>query len=255
MRAAPSLEELYSQGQEKFDAGDFAGAAETWTEAIAAIEEGPESATRATIVGLAVDAHLQAYEASEDQTHVDLAKEILDTHEAALTEASLELSPELGEAKAKIQQILDDVAAAEAAAEEEARLAAEAEAKAAAEAEGPQRPPEPTWGTKTQHPMNGKGMIITGATVTGLGAAFIVTSILITRCDFESNLSCKYGNQRDLLVPTAVTTAALGVMLLGVGLGNRSKYKKWQNWTPEKAAVAPTFMPGGGGGVAVAGRF
>ncbi|MFO7562857.1 MAG: hypothetical protein R6X02_09470 [Enhygromyxa sp.] len=119
---------------------------------------------------------------------------------------------------------------------------------------GPMRPPEPTWGPKNQYPRDGKGMLITGGLVTGLGAAFIVTSVLITRCDFDSALSCRYGDQRDFLIPTAVATTGLGVLLVGVGISNRIKYKRWQNWTPEQTAVVPSYVPGGGG-VAVVGRF
>jgi hypothetical protein len=119
---------------------------------------------------------------------------------------------------------------------------------------GPMRPPEPTWGPKGQYPRNGKGMLITGGIVTGLGAAFIVTSVLITRCDFDSALSCRYGDQRDFLVPTAIATTGLGLLLIGVGVGNHIKYKRWQNWSPEQSAVVPTYVPGGGG-VAVVGRF
>jgi hypothetical protein len=124
----------------------------------------------------------------------------------------------------------------------------------AIEETGPLRPPEPTWGPKNQYPRNGKGMLITGGLVTGLGAAFIVTAVLITRCDFDSNLSCKFGDQRDFLVPSAVATTGLGLLLVGIGVANHVKYKKWQNWTPEKAAMVPTYMPNGGG-VAVVGRF
>jgi hypothetical protein len=120
--------------------------------------------------------------------------------------------------------------------------------------EGPLRPAEPTWGPKDQYPMNGKGMLITGGIVTGLGAAFIVTSVLITSCDFDSALSCKFGDQRDFLIPVAVTATGLGLLLLGVGVGNHVKYKRWERWAPE-TAVVPTMVPGGGGGVAVVGRF
>ena len=120
---------------------------------------------------------------------------------------------------------------------------------------GEMRPPEPTWGPKNQYPRNGKGMLITGGVTTGLGAAFIVTSVLITRCDFESSLSCRFGDQRDFLIPTAVATTGLGLLLVGVGIGNHIKYKRWQNWTPEKTAVVPTYVPGGGGGVAFVGKF
>ncbi len=137
--------------------------------------------------------------------------------------------------------------------EEGEEMAVEEPAPDLAEA-GPMRPPEPTWGPKNQYPRNGKGMLITGGIVTGLGAAFIVTAVLVTRCDYESALSCKFGDQRDLLIPTAVTTTGLGLLLVGVGVGNHIKYKRWQNWTPEQTAVVPTYVPNGGG-IAWVGRF
>ena len=119
---------------------------------------------------------------------------------------------------------------------------------------GPVRPLEPTWGPKDQYPRNGKGMLITGGIVTALGAAFIATSVIITRCDFDSGLECRYGDQRDFLIPTAVATTGLGLLLVGIGVGNRVKYKRWENWTPEQTAVVPTYVPGGGG-LAWVGRF
>ncbi|PRQ05671.1 hypothetical protein [Enhygromyxa salina] len=137
---------------------------------------------------------------------------------------------------------------------DESEAEEEEEADLSITPEGPMRPAEPTWGPKDQYPMNGKGMLITGGLVTGLGAGFIVTSILITRCDFDSALSCKLAPQRDFLVPLAVASTGLGLLLLGVGVGNRIKYKKWERWAPE-TAVVPTMVPGGGGGVAMVGRF
>ncbi len=88
----------------------------------------------------------------------------------------------------------------------------------------------------------------------GVGAAFIVTSILITRCDFESALKCQWGNQRTFFTPSAVAVTALGGVLLGAGLGYRIRYKRWESWTPKVAVVAPTLLPSGGG-VAAVGRF
>jgi len=120
--------------------------------------------------------------------------------------------------------------------------------------EGPLRPPEPAWGPKKQYPMNGKGALITGGVVAGLGVVGIVTSLLVTRCDFEASLSCRYNDQREFLIPLTVTITGLGLMLVGVGIGNKIKYKKWENWDPDKTAVVPTMMRGGGG-LAWVGRF
>ncbi|PRP92378.1 hypothetical protein ENSA5_49480 [Enhygromyxa salina] len=153
-----------------------------------------------------------------------------------------------------------EVVAPEDEAEAELPEADEVEAEAVEEEpelvpEGPLRPPEPTWGPKDQYPMNGKGMLITGGLITGLGAAFIVTSVLITDCNFDSALSCKLGDQRDFLIPLSVAATGLGVLLVGVGIGNHVKYKRWERWAPEKTAVVPTLVPGGGGGVAWVGKF
>jgi hypothetical protein len=117
--------------------------------------------------------------------------------------------------------------------------------------EGPERPPEPKFGDR---PATGKGLVIAGAAVAGAGAIFIVTGLLLTRCDYESNLQCRFGDQRNFLLPSAITVTALGGVLLGAGLGYRARYKKWEAWTPKQAVVVPTFLPGGGG-VAAAARF
>ncbi|MCA9697380.1 MAG: hypothetical protein KC431_07635, partial [Myxococcales bacterium] len=120
MAYAGPVEDLYSQGQEKFDAGDFGAAADLWAQAVRAVDEGPDSATRQTIMNLALDAYLRAYRASEDRKYADDAKKLLDEYEALLEGSGVELSPELVDAKGKIQEILDKYAAEE---EEAARKA------------------------------------------------------------------------------------------------------------------------------------
>ena len=62
-------------------------------------------------------------------------------------------------------------------------------------------------GTRFQD--HGRNMLIAGGITAGLGAAFIVTSVVVTSCDYDNSLKCKFGNQRDFLVPTAVATTAL----------------------------------------------
>ena len=123
-----------------------------------------------------------------------------------------------------------------------------------AAAEGPIRPDEPRWGKANQKSMKGTGMIVVGSSATVLGAAFIGIAFAITGCDYDSALKCRFEQQRDLLIPTAITATGTGLLLLGVGLGLRSQYKRWKNWTPDQAMVAPTLLKGGGG-FAVSGRF
>jgi hypothetical protein len=123
------------------------------------------------------------------------------------------------------------------------------------EAEGPERPPEPRYGDR---PAKGTGMMIAGAVTLALGAAGLGTAFAITQCDYSSNLKCRYGSQRTLLVPIAATVTGLGAALLGVGVGKKVAYSKWESWTPEQdtahAIIAPTMLRGGAG-IGAVGRF
>lgn len=58
--AAPSVEDLYMQGQEKFDAGEFGSAAALWAEAVRTIpEDADNTQTRLTVMNLALDAYVR----------------------------------------------------------------------------------------------------------------------------------------------------------------------------------------------------
>ncbi|MCA9681787.1 MAG: hypothetical protein KC457_06300 [Myxococcales bacterium] len=261
MAYAGPVEDLYSQGQEKFDAGDFGAAADLWAQAVRAVDEGPDSATRQTIMNLALDAYLRAYRASEDRKYADDAKKLLDEYEALLEGSGVELSPELVDAKGKIQEILDKYAAEEeeaarkAAEEEAARKAAEDEAARKAAAEANKKPP-------------GRPLIIGGAVGLGVGAAGIGLAVggavggLGALADYKKaeddgdtaaqNAAEKRGRTMNALAITGAVVAPLfigaGVALLIIGL------KKNKAASKSSAMVLPAAGPGFTG-LTLTGRF
>lgn len=158
--AGPSVEELYTHGQEKFDAGDYGGAADLWAEAVRGLPENPDnSATRQTIMNLALDAYVRAYRGDKNRAHVDKAKTLLDEYEASLEASGGALGSEIASEKAKIEDILAELAAAEEPEEE------------------PDPEPDTTVDDNTQtdevfvDEKPGRGLVIGGAVMLGVGAA------------------------------------------------------------------------------------
>jgi len=97
-------------------------------------------------------------------------------------------------------------------------------------------------------PAKGLGMMITGGVLVGLGAAGIGASFALTNCPEPSNsIGCKNQHNRRLLVPIAGSVALVGTLLLVVGGIHAARYKKWQAKNKNKVAIAPTYLPGGGG--------
>ena len=181
-----------------------------------------------------------------------------------------DMTPEEAEAAAAAEAEAAAAAEAEAAAAAEAEAAAaaeaEAEAAAAAEAEAAEPPPPsfiPEEDDKPEEPRiagkpaTGKGLIIAGSVVAGVGAAMTLTFSLITRkCSYDGPLQCRLENQDRFLIPMGAATLLTGTMLLGVGIGYHVNYKRWERWSPQekKTVIVPTTLPGGGG-LAWVGRF
>ena len=110
------------------------------------------------------------------------------------------------------------------------------------EPQGPVRPPEPTV-ANNKYKAKGTGLMIAGGTLLGLGTAGLITSILLTRCDtLEDNFACKNQHNNTFAVPATAAATLLGAVLLFVGVGYRVRYKRWENWTPEKASRIATLV-------------
>ena len=221
--AAPSLEELYTQGQEAFDAGDYGTAGDKWAEAVRSAEESPDtSATRQTIMNLALDAYLRAYRANEeDRSSIDKAKQLLDEYEASLEPSGTPLTAEIASEKGKIEDILEELAAAEAAAQAETET----------ETEGPDEPPPPI--LVDENP--GRPLIIAGGAIAGGGAIGIglllggVIGGLSAQADFEAadegsaardTAAARGRTMNGLAIAGAVLTPVLlgtGVALIAIG--------------------------------------
>ena len=159
VQAGPSVEDLYTQGQEKFDAGDYGAAGDLWAEAVRALPENPDnSATRQTIMNLALDAYVRAYRNDENRSHVDKAKTLLDEYEASLEASGGALGSEIASEKAKVEDILAELAAAE---------QPDDEPDPEPDTGGPD--PEPDTVFVDEKP--GRGLVIGGAVMLGVGAA------------------------------------------------------------------------------------
>jgi len=149
-------------------------------------------------------------------------------------------------------------------AEGEAAEGEDAEGEAAEDAAA--EPPPPVYDPDNEkpdeplvagRPATGKGLMIAGGTVAGVGLAMTITFALITRrCSYDGPLQCRLQNQDRFLIPMGAATLLTGAMLLGVGVGYAVRYKRWQNWSPQEkqTVVVPTTVRGGGG-LAVVGRF
>jgi hypothetical protein len=199
---------------------------------------------------------------SKDKARAEV-QEVITATGAALAEldgAITTVEASIAEVEASIAEVEGSIAAARGDAEAKAKADAEAKAKADAEEAARQaiedaRPPEPRIGNK---PAKGKGLMIAGGTVAGVGLGLTIAFTLMTRnCSFDGPLQCSLQNQDDFLIPAGAATLLTGTMLLGVGVGYHFKYKRWERWSPEdmkKTALVPTATRHGGG-LAWVGRF
>lgn len=185
--------------------------------------------------------------------------------EAAITKSEETITKQeaaIAEVEASITELETAIAAARGDAEAKAQAEAEAKAKADAEKAAAQaiedaRPPEPRIANK---PATGKGLMIAGGTVAGVGLGLTIAFSLMTRkCSIDGPLQCGLQNQDNFLIPMGAATLLTGTMLLGVGVGYYLRYKRWERWTPEEGTGKRTaFVPTAsrnGAGLALVGRF
>ncbi|MCY1067725.1 hypothetical protein OV090_23455 [Nannocystis sp. RBIL2] len=115
--------------------------------------------------------------------------------------------------------------------------------------EGPERPPEPTLGNG-KFKAKGTGLMISGGVLLGAGLVGVITSYFLTRCpesEIENSFACKNRQHNTFAVPATGAAALLGAVLLIVGLTYRARYKRWENWDPNRAKTAfrPNFTANG----------
>lgn len=250
-QAAPSFEDLYTQGQEKFDAGDYGAAGDLWGQAVRTMEESSDnSATRQTLMNVALDAYLRAYRSDDDRVHIDNAKALLDEYEASLEASGTELTTEIASEKGKIDDILANLAAVDEPIEEPVDEPIDEPIE------------EPVFAD--QKP--GQGLVIGGGVMIGVGAAgagLLVAGLVLggsAQKDFdaatpftdERDAARKRGQTMNTLAITGGIVAPVflgaGIALLIIGL-KRNKDARLRN-----VMVLPAAGPGYAG-VGFSGAF
>lgn len=140
---------LFDEGAAKFETADYAGAIELWTRAYAIVPYAPQYASiKAKLIANLAEAQTRAYKVDAEVEHLNQAKILLVSYEAAVGEiypSAAERDKELAWISARKSEI-------------DAELQALAEREAAASA-----PP----------PKTGKGMRSGGAVLVGLGGGLL----------------------------------------------------------------------------------
>jgi tetratricopeptide (TPR) repeat protein len=229
-----TVDELFPYGQEKFDAGDYDEAAAAWAKAARLLPEDKKNgSTRATLVGLALNAYLEAYGKDEaKRAPIDEAKKLLDEYEQGLQSAkgAVELTPDIADAKQRIDEALAQIQKREE--EEAARLAAE-EAERNKPVEEPP-PPPPKKKPGLPFIIGGGvslGLMVGGVAVLAVGVVNAAEATDINRdansTDAEREAAVKQGNTaNDLMAAGAVLGGvflAAGVALIVVGVLKNKK--------------------------------
>jgi hypothetical protein len=251
----PTVEQLYTQGQEKFDSGAYGDAGDLWAQAVRQLpEDKKNSATRQTIMNLALDAYLRAYRNDdEERSHIDKAKTLLDEYEASLQGTNVKLSAEIASEKGKIEGILEEIAAKEAAAANEPEPE-------------PEREPEPDYDPMpVGNDRPGTGLVIGGAVMLGVGAGGIglllggVIGGLRAQTEFntaepdtpEREDARKRGRTMNVLAITGGVVAPIfigaGAALLVIGLRKNKQARSSMMVLPE---AGPSFV-----GLSLSGRW
>jgi hypothetical protein len=133
---------------------------------------------------------------------------------------------------------------------------------------GPILPDEPRYGDK---PMTGRGQIWAGIVAGGGGVVALTASLLMTTCDYNSALGCRFGQSRPVTVAGSASIIATGAVLIVGGLAHRYRYHRWQEDVARirakyaadrkaSAMVVPYLAPALGtksahAGLALSGRF
>lgn len=217
-----TVDELFPYGQEKFDAGDFDEAAAAWAKAARLLPEDKKNgSTRATLVGLALNAYLSAYGKDEaNRAPIDEAKKLLDEYEQGLQTAkgAVELTPDIADAKQRIDEALAQIKKREE--EEAARIAAE-------EAER-NKPPEQTPVSDEKPKKPGLPFIIGGGISLGLmvgGVAVLAVGVVNAAKAQELNDDATTDAERaeakakgDTANALQVTGGVLGGVFLAAGV-------------------------------------
>jgi hypothetical protein len=259
--------ELAQEGQNRFETADYAGAIDMWTQAYSGLPaESAFAVQRGLLVYQIAQACVEAYSIDPDLLYLRKAERLFSTYLETLSEADAATTADvrvtIAELQATIAAAVEAAAAAEAAALEAAAVAATPE-----EAEEEQEPPPPP--PPEPDPKAGRGLMITGGALLGLGAAGLglMTYSLAwgAKVDTRGEAAVAGGETdpevfRELLREgtqanrlALISGAAAGVLvitgaaLLGAGARARSRGRGAVAWAPMRVR--------GGAGLMVEARF
>jgi hypothetical protein len=273
--AGPSeIERLYVEGQDRYAADDFVGAADSWTRLLEKMPEAQSNkATRENVLLNVVQAYIDAYnrsrreDGSKDIEHLRKGKEVLDKYyadynkaygdRAAVSQAVQEKSDDLD---AELRKAEEDIKAREAKAD-----GGETETPIVTDPTDPTPPPRPEVLLAPQG--TGNGLIVGGSVVGVLGIGALAMGIIgavrgpKAEDDFnnattelerqEANFD---GEQANKLTIAGFVLAPLllggGAAMLTLGIMRKQKANRQAarvGWTP---SVSRTFT-----GITLQGRF
>ncbi|MCA9655884.1 MAG: hypothetical protein KC501_38615 [Myxococcales bacterium] len=273
------IERLYVEGQDKYAAGDFSGAADAWTQLLDRLPEAQANrATRENVLLNVLQAHLDGYsrtrndDGSKNIQHLRDAKGVLDDYFSGFKGAYGDNAA----VSAAVQEKADELDRALEAAEKEAAAAAQPDP-------GPTDPdPGPTQPGKTgpdiivlEAENDGGGLIVGGAVSAGLSLAgfgvLAAGSVIAVRAedDFIAAQEAgddvalasaeKSGNTGNALTITGAIVGPVllitGGVLIGLGIKKRKDARAAREEQLRKTiGVVPTGGRGFGG-LMIHGRF
>jgi hypothetical protein len=251
------VEQLYVQGQDLFDAGDFAGAANAWSKALDGMPENEKSkTTRELLVIQTMTASRQAHAKTQDVRHLRNGQAALDRYIASFKQAygqEAVLSDSVQQARIELLTALQEAESQPQEWPEEEPKAAEpkpAQPPPATPAVAPAELPPPT-DRGADRGKQGTGLIATGSVFLALGAGaggMLVAGMVMARTakdDFESATTKserKDADDRGMLSNTlAIAGVIAAPVCIGVGVGLLAAGVKRRKRS--RMAVAPSVGP------------
>jgi len=268
VQPSQEVEQLYVQGQDLFDAGDYAGAASAWGKALDGMPENENSkTTRELLVIQTMTACRQAHAKTHDVQHLRNGQAVLDRYVASYKQAygqEAVLSDSVQQARIELLTALQEAESQPQEWPEEDTTATElqpTQPPPAAPVVAPTELPQPA-DRGADGGKKGTGLIATGSVFLALGAGAVgtlVAGLVMARSaedDFESATTKNERKDADDRGMLSNTLAIVGVVAapvcIGVGIGLLAAGVKRRK--SSRMAIAPSVGPQFAG-LAWRGRF
>ncbi|MCA9682005.1 MAG: hypothetical protein KC457_07395 [Myxococcales bacterium] len=274
--ALAEAQDLYQQGEIKFQTADYEEALALWKKAYAMLPDGEENrAIRHALVYNIAEAHSQAYEVTRNPTHLRKAKILLENYRAehrALYGDEPEAVKERAEADERLAELDRKIAASEEAGEQASPINEAGGGGAGTDGAGTGgpdtgNPPPPTkpmtprqqWDYEVKmDPMlgpkwaKGNRRLVGGAVMTGIGGIFALISLgsfVVAPNSLFPGAAWATGGATGVI---ALALLIPGGIFLGTGVALRKEVLKAK---PRPVGTLVPMLTPGGGGVGWAMRF